>query len=142
MWRFRLTYRCFLPYRWVWDMAVSSDLRIFSSLQMGVGCGLFLGLTDIFYPNDGRGTWYFPRTQVFSPLQMGVGLFVGLTDVFSPYRWVWDVAFSSDSQMLVSGSSDGNARLWNVDSGNIVQEYAGHNKSITCLAFYDGLEPA
>jgi len=30
----------------------------------------------------------------------------------------------------------------NVDSGNIVQEYAGHNKSITCLAFYDGLEPA
>jgi len=57
-------------------------------------------------------------------------------------RWVWDVAFSSDSQMLVSGSSDGNARLWNVDSGNIVQEYAGHNKSITCLAFYDGLEPA
>jgi len=57
-------------------------------------------------------------------------------------RWVWDVAFSSDSQCLVTGSSDGNARLWNVDTGSIMQEYAGHNKAITCLAFYDGLEPA
>ena len=57
-------------------------------------------------------------------------------------RWVWDIAFSADSHFLVSGSSDGNARLWNVDSGAIVQEYAGHNKAITCLAFYDGKEPA
>jgi len=34
-------------------------------------------------------------------------------------------------------SSDGMARLWNVESGNIEREYEGHQKSLTALAFCD-----
>ncbi|XP_074595170.1 MTOR associated protein, LST8 [Brevipalpus obovatus] len=54
-------------------------------------------------------------------------------------RWVWDLAFSADSQYLVTASSDNNARLWNVNTGQIKREYVGHQGAITALAFSDAL---
>lgn len=35
------------------------------------------------------------------------------------------------------GSSDGTARLWNVDSAKVEKEYSGHTKAITTIAFVD-----
>ncbi|XP_048575935.1 target of rapamycin complex subunit lst8 [Nematostella vectensis] len=52
-------------------------------------------------------------------------------------RWVWDCAFSEDSQYLVTASSDNLARLWNVEAGEVVREYSGHQKAVVCLAFKD-----
>ena len=54
-------------------------------------------------------------------------------------RWVWDVAFSMDSQYLITASSDNNARLWNINTGENIREYSGHQKAITALAFSDGI---
>lgn len=51
--------------------------------------------------------------------------------------WVWDLAFSSDGKYMLTASSDKNARLWDVNSGEIVQVYSGHTKPISCLAFSD-----
>lgn len=53
-------------------------------------------------------------------------------------RWVWDAAFSADSQYVFTASSDGLARLWNVKTGVKEREYAGHQKAITALAFREG----
>ncbi|OXU25964.1 hypothetical protein TSAR_014683, partial [Trichomalopsis sarcophagae] len=53
-------------------------------------------------------------------------------------RWVWDVAFTADSQFIFTGSSDGVARLWNIGTGTIKREYQGHQKVISALAFKDG----
>eukprot|EP00088_Acartia_fossae_P015169 TRINITY_DN1826_c0_g1_i1.p1 TRINITY_DN1826_c0_g1~~TRINITY_DN1826_c0_g1_i1.p1 ORF type:complete len:350 (+),score=44.03 TRINITY_DN1826_c0_g1_i1:50-1099(+) len=52
-------------------------------------------------------------------------------------KWVWDCAFTADSKYLITGSSDGVARLWNLETGNVQLEYQGHSKAITCLAFRD-----
>ncbi|GLH02921.1 Protein LST8 homolog [Gryllus bimaculatus] len=52
-------------------------------------------------------------------------------------RWVWDAAFSADSQYVLTASSDGVARLWNVVTGKVEKEYKGHQKAITALAFRD-----
>lgn len=77
-------------------------------------------------------------------------------------RWVWDAAFSADSQYIFTGnnifsflffiimfhgfnfnisfnlaSSDGVARLWNVSTGAVEREYQGHQKAVTALAFRD-----
>lgn len=71
-------------------------------------------------------------------------------------RWVWDAAFSIDSQYLFTGkhilkkinmflnnatnflaSSDGYANLWNVKTGQLERDYAGHQKAVTALAFRD-----
>jgi G protein beta subunit-like protein len=54
-------------------------------------------------------------------------------------RWVWDVAFSNDSQYVITGSSDTVARLWNINTGENVREYSGHQKAITSVAFSDGI---
>lgn len=51
--------------------------------------------------------------------------------------WIWDAAFSADSQYLFTASSDGCARLWKLDTKEIEREYIGHQKAITSLAFRD-----
>ena len=47
-------------------------------------------------------------------------------------RWVWDMAFSADSAYLVTASSDHYARLWELQTGLTVKQYAGHSKAIVC----------
>ncbi|KAI1301701.1 Target of rapamycin complex subunit lst8 [Halotydeus destructor] len=54
-------------------------------------------------------------------------------------RWVWDVAFTNDSQYIITGSSDNLARLWDVNTGEIKREFSGHQKAIIALAFSDGV---
>lgn len=76
-------------------------------------------------------------------------------------RWVWDIAFSADSQYAITGtwlfyssswlclpilmkhfvypaSSDNTARLWSIETSEIAKEYIGHSKALTSLAFQDG----
>jgi len=52
-------------------------------------------------------------------------------------RWIWDCSFSEDSHYVITASSDNNGRLWNVDKGEAIREYSGHQKAICCLAFRD-----
>ncbi|GBL99997.1 Target of rapamycin complex subunit lst8 [Araneus ventricosus] len=54
-------------------------------------------------------------------------------------RWVWDLAFSADSQYLFTASSDNLARLWCIAKGEVKREYSGHSKALTALAFKDGV---
>lgn len=56
----------------------------------------------------------------------------------SNQRWVWDVAFSADSQYIITASSDNLARLWSISTGEVKREYSGHSKALTSLAFKDG----
>ena len=52
-------------------------------------------------------------------------------------RWVWDVAFSADSQFLFTASSDSVVRLWHVETAEMRREYTGHQRAVTSLAFSD-----
>jgi WD40 repeat protein len=49
--------------------------------------------------------------------------------------WVTTVAISPDSQTLASGSMDDKIKLWNLQSGELIQTLTGHTKVINCLAF-------
>lgn len=51
--------------------------------------------------------------------------------------WIWDLAFTCDSEYLFSVSSDKLARLWSVKTCGIKREYTGHQKPVVCLAFSD-----
>ena len=52
-------------------------------------------------------------------------------------KWVWDCDFSCDSAYLISASSDTYIKLWDVQSGEMVQTLKGHTRGITCLALND-----
>jgi len=57
---------------------------------------------------------------------------VGILDNHT--RWVWGVAFTSDSEHLFSASSDMTAVLVHIESGKVSTTFEGHQKAITCLA--------
>ena len=55
-------------------------------------------------------------------------------------RWVWDCAFTADSQYMATASSDNAVRFWSISGGEpkIVQEFKnGHLKAVTALALSD-----
>ena len=49
-------------------------------------------------------------------------------------RWVWDAVFSHDSDFLVTASSDQSLRLWDLEQGETIRQYTGHNKAVVCVA--------
>jgi len=53
-------------------------------------------------------------------------------------QWVWDIAFSADSQYLIAATSDNTARLWSLLTQDVKCEYNGHTMNVTCIAFRDG----
>jgi WD40 repeat protein len=48
---------------------------------------------------------------------------------------VVSVAFSPDGQLVLTGSSDGTARLWETGSGKQVGIFEGHSDSVKSVAF-------
>lgn len=52
-------------------------------------------------------------------------------------KWVWDFQFSSDSNFLVTGSSDSTARSWNLALGDTIVNFNGHHKAIISVALCD-----
>lgn len=53
------------------------------------------------------------------------------------HGWMWDCDFSADSQYLITASSDGLARIWNINESKVEREFVGHSKAVTCLAYND-----
>ena len=51
-------------------------------------------------------------------------------------NWIRCTAFSPDGRHLVSASSDGSIRLWDVESGEHLRTLAGHNTYVMQVAFH------
>lgn len=46
------------------------------------------------------------------------------------------LAFSRDSEMLVSGSQDGKIKVWKITTGQCLRKFEkAHSKGVTCLQF-------
>ncbi|KAH7862260.1 hypothetical protein Vadar_002186 [Vaccinium darrowii] len=50
-------------------------------------------------------------------------------------HFVQDVALSSDGQFAISGSWDGELRLWDLATGTTVRRFVGHTKDVLSVAF-------
>ena len=49
--------------------------------------------------------------------------------------FVYSVAFSPDGNILASGGSDGNIKLWSVETGQELRTIRGHTSNVIALAF-------
>lgn len=45
------------------------------------------------------------------------------------------VAFSPNDKLIVSGSSDKTAQIWNSETGDVISEFVGHTGAVNCIAF-------
>ena len=59
----------------------------------------------------------------------------GLQTLEGHSDWVWSVAFSHDSQMVASGSSDHTIKLWDAKTGLELQTLKGHLDKVWSVAF-------
>lgn len=50
-------------------------------------------------------------------------------------HYVQDVVISSDGQFALSGSWDGNLRLWDINTGTTTRRFMGHTKDVLSVAF-------
>lgn len=50
------------------------------------------------------------------------------------FEWVWDAAFTSDSKLICTGSSDGICRVWDINTGNITLQTQQLEKCVTAIA--------
>ena len=51
------------------------------------------------------------------------------------FNWVRSVAYSPDGQTLASGSDDNTIKLWNVNTGNLLQTFTGHSDLVWSVAY-------
>ena len=82
----------------------------------------------------------FPRVQHVSghdtrPGSMASGITLE-RNLAQHQRWVWDACFSADSAYLVTASSDQTAKLWDVQTGEVIRHYTSQ-MAITCVALND-----
>jgi WD40 repeat protein len=47
-------------------------------------------------------------------------------------KWVWDAAFSVDSDYLITGSSDCIAKIWDIKEAKDIRNLRSHKKGIRC----------
>jgi WD40 repeat protein len=66
---------------------------------------------------------------------MGLRIYIGFT--VSCNRFVIEYFDLIRFENLILVCSDGKARLWSTETGDITKEYIGHQKPTTCLAFDD-----
>ena len=45
------------------------------------------------------------------------------------------MSYSSNGSQFLTGSRDGNARLWDIETGHLIRTFTGHTKEIRSLAF-------
>ena len=48
---------------------------------------------------------------------------------------VWSVAFSPNSEYLVSGSKDYSIGIWKIPNGELIKRIKGHNDQVRCVIF-------
>ncbi|KAI3644988.1 hypothetical protein MP228_011152 [Amoeboaphelidium protococcarum] len=84
------------------------------------------------------GENYNPSEYNNSNTGKGEGISLKLEKTLTGHqRWVWDCAFSADSEYLVSAASDHTARLWDLSSGESIRQYQGHHKAAVCVSLND-----
>lgn len=57
--------------------------------------------------------------------------------LFGHARWVWDCAFSCDSEYIITASSDYVAKIWQCESGDVLRNLKGHKLAVNCLTLND-----
>ena len=122
-------------------MAKERGRRFQSGMAMVTALEKALQGREITLPQSATGvlTYYLPVEQ---PLKRGLPqTYQSQISSHEPKTlrgredWVYSVAFSSDGQILASGSFDNTIKLWRVSDGSLIRTLRGHKSSVCSVVF-------
>ncbi|MDZ7955912.1 NB-ARC domain-containing protein [Nostoc sp. DedQUE09] len=119
----------------IWDVSNGNCLSVLQGHTSGVRCVRFSPDGQLLASGCQDGSirlWsaHLSHDQHPKPhfINSSAKLLHGHTD------FVWDIAFSPDGRLLVSGGRDGTLRLWNVKDGQSIYVLEGHKHDVYGLA--------
>jgi WD40 repeat protein/transcriptional regulator with XRE-family HTH domain len=119
----------------IWDVSNGHCLSVLQGHTSGVQCVRYSPDAQLLASGCRDGSirlWsnYLSHDQHPKPhpINSSAKLLHGHTD------FVWDIAFSPDGRLLVSGGRDGTLRLWNVQDGQSIHVLEGHKHDVYGLA--------
>jgi WD40 repeat protein len=119
----------------MWTVATGEEISAFNVSSVGAGTSR-IAPSEIVFSSDGN----FALTASELP-----GVPINVWDIVTgksistfankAQRLVSSLAISSNGEHVLSGSSDGKVRLWDVSTGEEKHVFEGHSERITALAF-------
>jgi WD40 repeat protein len=107
-----------------WD--ISSDAKIDFPGATSSGPSVFSGDGNLFAGTDSQGNvtvWNVSTHKMYKHFLSGH------TDQIN------SLAFSPDNKLLLTGSADKTARLWDLSTGQLLRILSGHTAAVTSVAF-------
>ncbi|CAD8180659.1 unnamed protein product [Paramecium octaurelia] len=98
--------------------SISADLRYLATCSADKTVKLWT-LNEKNLGND-----KYPKWELFSTL-------------YGHGKWVWDCAFSCDSEYIITASSDLTTKIWQTDSAAVLRTLKGHKQAVTSLSIND-----
>jgi WD40 repeat protein/type II secretory pathway predicted ATPase ExeA len=112
----------------LWDVATGSELSVFAGHGESIFFVTWSSTPDVIYTASIDGT-----LRQWNLGDRFAGIFRRHTDQ------VYAADFSPDATMVLSGGNDFIARLWSIETGQVLRGFVGHTDSIASLAFtHDG----
>jgi WD40 repeat protein len=123
----------------VWDIASGKPLTKWSAHQDWVSA-LALAesnklLASAGYDHAAR-LWHLDNGQKLRDLPLAVQTDKPAAPTLAAPSIIHTLAFSPDGKWLAGGGLDGNIRLWEPNTGNLVRILTGHTSRVTGLAFH------
>jgi WD40 repeat protein len=118
----------------LWDVATGKEVRHFTGMPTWLGTGAAIAFSPngrymlagsslhSFYPDHAAQVWDVSTGRELHRLKGHTG-------------WVYAVAISPDSKILLTGSYDGTARLWDAATGKLLRRLEGHNSAVMSVSF-------
>jgi WD40 repeat protein len=106
----------------VWDLESGEPLHVLADHGSGPDQGVVI--VGGVHLRPGRGAW----------IRQWVRDFGEHTEVTTYGSGVWAVAVSADGRRAISGGADGTVRVWDLESGELLNALTGHDSFVAAVA--------
>ncbi|HEY9852629.1 MAG TPA: serine/threonine-protein kinase [Leptolyngbyaceae cyanobacterium] len=98
------------------------------------GYALLLGLGGFLIGLGGYGIWYATNNREKQSISLADAQFSLAHHLIGHTASIYALAISPDSQTLVSGSNDKSIKIWDLNSGKLVNTLRGHKNAVNSVA--------
>lgn len=114
----------------LWDVATGKQLRTFKGLGVSVESVAFSPNGAWILGAGGRILYLWDKASGSQ-----IGYFKSPGSYFAHEKAIESVAYSPDGARILTGSTDGTAKLWDTRTSELVQKFTGHKAGVNSVRF-------